>query len=103
MQNAQSVLPTPPAQPHRSEVMVRSLDHLVAMAQRYRREGRLRKARTPRTDYWSLRIFMKSTAITTRRGPSMSAFCNLFRTQRLDRPPSPLQIALSAQLLGLAA
>ncbi len=44
MQYTQSSSTLPQLQEHRSEVVVRSLDHLFAMAQRYRREGQLRQA-----------------------------------------------------------
>ena len=37
-----SVAPQTPV--HRSEVFIRSLDHLFAMAQRYRSEGRIRES-----------------------------------------------------------
>ncbi len=51
MQYAQSTSGESLIQEHRSEVVVRSLDHLFAMAQRYRSEGNLRQAMAI---YWAL-------------------------------------------------
>ncbi|MFI5014561.1 MAG: tol-pal system YbgF family protein [Hyphomicrobiales bacterium] len=51
MQYARSSLHSSLSQQHRSEVIVRSLDHLFAMAQQYRSEGSLRQAMEI---YWTL-------------------------------------------------
>lgn len=51
MQFEQSALHGSLFQEHRSDVIVRSLDHLLAMAQRYRGEGNVRQAMEI---YWML-------------------------------------------------